>query len=165
MRGAGAPTLSAATARAYARTDYTAEGGRIVAHVGRRGASVDAWLRLHGARQGAFVTAWNPYSRIMPRGWNDRMQERLRLAARRLGAPVAEGWGRARERIPRAGGFGPRRDPGGAEPGRWAERHLLIGADPRRVAVLGRRFRQAAILGVRAGAPARLVALVPSRAG
>ena len=72
----------------------------------------------------------------MSRGWNDRMLARLREAARRL--PRAEG----------SGGDG-----------RWREHHLLIATDPRRLAVLGRRFRQNAIVTVRQGAPARLVLL------
>lgn len=121
---------------AYRRTAYEAEGGA-VARIGSRSAAVDALLRRLGdARQGAFVTAWNPYSRRMPRGWNERMQARLRQAARRL--PRTEGWGR---------GHG------------WAEHTLLLAADPRRAAVLARRFRQNAIVAVRRGGPARLVLL------
>ncbi len=143
------PRLPAALAAAYARTDYEAGGGA-VARIGRRSAAVDALLRRLGARQGAFVTAWNPWSRRMPPGWNLRMLARLRAAARRV--PRAEGWGRGREPVPRAG-WRVRPEPAGA----WAERHLLLAADPRRAAVLARRFRQHAIVAVRAGAPARLV--------
>ena len=120
---------------AYRRTDYEAGGGA-VARIGRRSAAVDALLRRLGARQGAFVTAWNPWSRRMPAGWNARMSRRLREAARRL--PAAEGEGKGRG---------------------WSERHLLLAADPRRAAVLARRFRQNAMVVVRNGAPARLVPL------
>ena len=119
---------------AYARTAYTVAEGRAVARTGRRSPSVDALLQRLGSRQGGFVTAWNPLSRRMPRGWNDRALERLRAASRRL--PRAEGWGIGRS---------------------WSEAHLLLGADPRRVLVLARRFRQHAIVAVRAGAPARVV--------
>ena len=69
----------------------------------------------------------------MSQGWNARMLARLRQAARRL--PAAEGFG---------------------GDGRWREAHLLLAADPRRVAVLARRFRQAAVVVVRMGQPARL---------
>ncbi len=127
--------MRASLARAYARTDYAAAGA--VARIGRRSAAMDALLRRLGTRQGAFITAWNPFSRKMPRGWNERMQARLREAARRL--PMAEGWGRGRG---------------------WAEYSLVIAADPRRAAVLGRRFRQNAIVLLRVGAPARLRILV-----
>jgi hypothetical protein len=119
---------------AYRRTDYEADGA--VARVGRRSASVDALLRRLRAREGAFVTAWNPWSRRMPAGWNARMVARLREASRRV--PSAEGEGRGRG---------------------WSERHLLLAGDPRRAAALARRFRQNAIVAVRAGAPARLVVL------
>jgi Protein of unknown function (DUF3293) len=123
---------------AYRRTAYEAEGA--VARVGRRSPAVDALLQRLGGRQGAFVTAWNPGSRPMPRGWNERMQARLRQAARRL--PRAEGWGRGRG---------------------WAEHTLLLVAGPRRLAVLGWRFRQNAVVVVGRGRPASLV-LLPRRA-
>jgi hypothetical protein len=123
---------------AYCRTTYEAAGAR--ARIGQGSAAVDALLRRLGAREGAFVTAWNPFSRKMPRGWNDRMLARLREAARRL--PQAEGNGGAKG---------------------WEERHLLLAGDPRRIAVLGRRFRQVAIVAVRRGRPVRLVLLQPQR--
>ena len=116
---------------AYRRSDYAAAGA--VARIGRRSSDIDAVLRRLGVRQGGFVGAWNPFSRRMPRGWNDRMLARLREAARRL--PQAEGWG------------------GDA---RWQERHLLLAGDPRRLAVLARRFRQNALVSLRLGQPARL---------
>ena len=132
------PRLSRAMRAAYARTDYEADG--IVTRIGRRSAALDALLRRHGARHAAFVTAWNPYSRAMPRGWNDRMLARLREAAHRL--PLVEGQGGAKG---------------------WQERHLLVGGDPRRIAVLAHRFRQVAIVAVRRGQAARLVMLQPQR--
>lgn len=130
--GAGAARSGAGLGPAYRRTRYAAGGA--AARIGRRSVGVDALLRRWGVREGGFVTAWNPYSRRMPGGWNDRMLARLRQAARRL--PGAPGEGSARG---------------------WAERHWLLGGDPRRLAVLGRRFRQAAIVVVRVGQPARLV--------
>ena len=126
-------------AAAYRRTAYEAAGA--VARIGQRSAAVDGLLRRlgGGGRQGgAFVTAWNPRSHRMPHGWNERMQARLRQAARRL--PRAEGWGRGRG---------------------WAEHTLLLAADPRRAAALARRFRQNAIVVVRQGAPARLRYVTP----
>lgn len=116
---------------AYRRTEYRAAGA--VVRVGRRSAAVDEWLRSLGARHGAFVTAWNPRSRPMPPGWNARMQERLRRAARRQQGVAGEGRWRG-----------------------WAEGHLLLAGDPRRAAVLARRFRQNAIVVVTRGGPARL---------
>ncbi|WP_052214409.1 DUF3293 domain-containing protein [Belnapia sp. F-4-1] len=130
--------MTAGLIAAYRRTTYEADGAR--ARIGRRSAAVDALLAQLGVREGGFVTAWNPFSRKMPKGWNDRMLARLREVAHRL--PQAEGAGGA---------------------GGWEERHLLLGGDPRRIAVLGRRFRQVAIVTVRRGQPARLAVLQPQR--
>lgn len=114
---------------AYLRTAY--EAGGVVVRIGRRSAAMDSLLR---GRHAAFITAWNPMSRKMPRGWNERMLARMRQAAR--GRIIAEGWGSARG---------------------WAERHLLVAGDPRAMVVLARRFRQAAIVVVAPRRKARLV--------
>jgi hypothetical protein len=125
------PAPPPAIRAAYARTDYEAAG--IIARIGRRNAALDALLRATGARHAGFITAWNPFSHRMPRGWNERMLARLREAAR--GRVLAEGWGRGRG---------------------WAEHHLLVAGDPRRLVQLARRFRQLAIVVVKPGYPARL---------
>jgi hypothetical protein len=122
--------------RAFLRTRYEVPG--VTVRIGRRSAGMDALLARHGARQAGFITAWNPRSRRMPQGWNLRMQARLRQAAR--GRVLAEGFGR---------GAG------------WAEHHLLVRGDPRRLRVLARRFRQWAIVAAEAGRPARLLACLP----
>jgi hypothetical protein len=127
------PRLPDALRAAYARTDYEAAG--IVTRIGRRSAALDALLARHRRRSAGFITAWNPYSQRMPRGWNDRMLARLREAAR--GRVLAEGFGRGRG---------------------WAERHLLVAGDPRWLAGLARRFRQHAAVLVMRGRPARILA-------
>jgi hypothetical protein len=124
--------MRAALRAAFRRTGY--EAGGVVVRIGRRSGAMDALLRRRGARGAGFVTAWNPFSRPMPPGWNLRLQARLREAAR--GAVLAEGWGRGRG---------------------WAEHHLLLAGDPRRIAVLARRFRQHAVVTVSPGRPARLL--------
>jgi hypothetical protein len=83
----------------------------------------------------AFITAWNPLSRRMPPGWNARMQARLRALAPAI---LAEGFGRGRG---------------------WAEQHLLVAGDPRRIGVLARRFRQHAVVLVAPRRAARLLIL------
>lgn len=129
--GDAAQHLPVGLRAAYARTEYEAAG--IVVRIGRRSAAMEALLRAHGVRSAGFVTAWNPFSRKMPRGWNDRMLARLREAAR--GRVLAEGWGR---------GEG------------WAERHLLLAGHPRWIARLARRFRQHAFVAASPSKPARL---------
>jgi len=112
--------------RAFHQTRYEAAG-----QVVRIGAHHDLAL----PSLAAFITAWNPFSRRMPPGWNARMQQRLRAVAPAI---LAEGWGRGRG---------------------WAEQHLLAAGDPRRIAVLARRFRQHAIVLVAPRRPARLLIL------
>lgn len=113
------------------------EAGGAVARLGRRSVAVDRLLVVARARQGAFIGAWNPISRAMPRGWNDRALARLRRCARMR---FIEGSGHA------------------ARPP-WAEEHLLMLGDTRRIAVLARRFRQHAILRVRLRDASRLLVL------
>jgi hypothetical protein len=124
--------MRASLRSAYARAEYEAAG--IVLRIGRRHAGMEALLRARRVRSAGFITAWNPFSRRMPRGWNERMLARLHEAAR--GRVLAEGWGKGR---------------------RWAERHLLVAGDVRALRVLAQRFRQNAIVVVGQGREARLV--------
>jgi len=121
--------------RAFRGTRYTA--GPAVARIGRRCPALDP---LMGRLGGAFITAWNPWGRRAPAGRNQRASRALL------------GWLRTLPRLP---GAGEGRD--------WREEHWFIVADPRRAAVLGRRFRQAAIVTLRRGQPARLVLLARFR--
>ncbi len=119
---------------AWRQTEYRA--GEAVAWIGRRSASVE---RLLEGRPGVFVTAWNPWGRLAPPGRNRRMARAL------------QGWLR---RVPHWPGCGVGRG--------WAEEHVLVRADPRRVRGLARRFRQAGIVVVAPLRPARLL-LLPAR--
>ncbi len=125
------PTVPPHLLRAFRATDYNAAGA--TARIGRRSAAVDRLLRALGSRRGAFLTAWNPGARRQPLGHNLRAGLALR------------GWLR---RVATEPGFG-------CAPG-WHEAHWLVAADPRRVAVLGRRFRQVGIVVVQRGQNARL---------
>lgn len=124
--------LRPALLRAYRDTCYEAAGLRI--HVGHRCAAMDRLLQAHGARAGAFVTAYNPFSRVMPPEHNQRMLTHLRHTLRRRQVL----WGRGTLR-------------------RWSEPHLLVLGDPRPVRRLARRYRQNGIVIVRLRQPARLV--------
>ena len=118
--------------QAYRRSVFRA--GPVVAQVGRRSPSANEWLAAMSAREGAMVTAWNPMSRRHPPGWNDRAQAALRAATRRW--PTAEGSSGTKH---------------------WQEHNLLLARDARAIAVMARRFRQAAILVLRRGQRARLL--------
>ncbi len=124
-------------AEAYRRTLYRA--GEVVVQVGRRSPSAEAWMARHGAREAGFITAWNPMSRVMPARWNQAAQARLRRDLRR--APVADGEGAL---------------------GRWREEMLLVALPKRALARLARRHRQAAVVWLRHGRPARLRGAWPS---
>ena len=120
--------------RAYVETRYVA--GSAVARVGRRCEAMDALLARLGVRQAIFITAWNPFSRRMPSGWNRRMQQRLAGRLRRFRMMPADGAWR-----------------------RWHEAHLLVAADPRVILAVARRFRQRAVVVVQRGHAARLLLL------
>ncbi len=121
--------------RAFRGTRYAA--GPAVARIGRRCPALDPLLRRQA---GAFITAWNPWGRRAPPGWN-----------RRAGLAL-QGWLRGASHL------------AGAGEGRgWREEHWFAVMDPRRAAVLGRRFRQAAIVTLRRGQPARLLVLAAPR--
>jgi len=134
MTGGISGSLHPRLRRAYLATRYEADG--IPIRIGRRSACIDALLRALGSRQGVLITAWNPRSRRLPDGVNRRRQQRLAACLHIL--PTAPGNGGLR---------------------RWREDHLLVAADPRRLAVVGRRFRQRAVLIFRVGQPARLLLL------
>lgn len=117
---------------AYRRTLYRA--GDVMVRVGRKNRGADAWMARHGAREACFITAWNPMSRAMPRRFNDEVQKALRRDLRGLVMRDGEG-----------------------SLGQWREEMLLVIASAVRLMRLARRCRQAAIVVVPRGRPARLV--------
>ncbi len=135
MSTPSAEALPARLLRAYRRTHYEAEGASV--YPGRRAPAIDRLLRRHGVRGATFIASDNPYSCRMPDGWNRRMQTCLSAAARRYATLPATGSWRG-----------------------WQEQHLLLLGDPRPAIRLARRFRQNAVVVVRAGQPARLIALM-----
>jgi hypothetical protein len=101
---------------------------------------MDGLLVSRGVREAALITAYNPFSRRMPSGWNRRMQASLAAALRRR--PVSPGHGCWR---------------------RWSEAHLFVAGDSRPARRLARRFRQHGIVILRIRQPAHL--LMTSRHG
>jgi Protein of unknown function (DUF3293) len=118
--------------RAYRLTRYRAGGAEI--RIGR--CVPDALFDRLGTRTATLLTAWNPFSRHMPIGWNQRMQRRLRRDLRRFVVLDAEG----------------------ALHG-WHEAMLLAGGSPLPTIRLARRFRQSAVVVLRRHAPAQLIQL------
>src|SRR5277367_5357960 len=126
MTGTPRLSLRPALLRAYRRTAYEACG--VTARIGRRCAAMDGVLLGMGTRQGGFITAWNPRSRLLPVAVNRRRQARLLAGlGRRRWRPALGTWRG------------------------WREEHLLVAADPRWLAVVGRRHGQNAIVIIRIG--------------
>ncbi|WP_424813650.1 DUF3293 domain-containing protein [Roseococcus sp. YIM B11640] len=115
---------------AYRRTVYRA--GPVVVRVGRPSASADAWMARHRRHEAWFIGAWNPLSRRMRPRWNAGAHARL---ARELRV-FEEGEGQLAP---------------------WREDMFLAAADAARIRLLMWRFRQAAVVRVTRGRPARLV--------
>lgn len=102
--------------------------------VGCRSAAADRMLAQHRVREAALISAYNPFSRKMPAGWNHRMQSRLADTLRH------------KSKLPATGQWK-----------HWSEAHFLVFCD-RRVAVkLAHLFRQNAIVIVRVRQPAYLL--------
>ena len=67
--------------RAYRQADYAVrDGGRreVVARIGVPGRALDRMLGRHGARDGTFITAWNPASVRRSTAANEAASRRLR---------------------------------------------------------------------------------------
>jgi hypothetical protein len=118
--------------QAYRATLYRA--GEVHVRVGRRSADADAWLATRRAPEGCFLTAWNPYSRAMPARWNTRAMAALHRTLRGVACERGDG-----------------------ALGRWREEHVFAAIPAHEALRLARRFRQAAIVVVPRGRPARLL--------
>lgn len=105
---------------------------------GRRQPELDRLLARHAVRRAVFITAWDPWSRTAGLAANRRAQARLRARLGRV-LPGFGAWAEA--------------------PEKGEESLLALGLGARRGAVLGRAFRQNAVVVLRRGAPALLLCL------
>lgn len=126
--------LPAHLARAYARTLYRVAG--IDLRIGRPSRALDGLLGGLGTTEAVFVTAWNPQGRRAPAGVNERRMATMRTRLGQVTSLPAEGASRG-----------------------WSEAHLLVAADPRRLATIARLFRQNAIVILQRGRAPRLADL------
>ena len=129
---------------AYRATDYVAFNGSraFLVRIGHHSLLVDALLARMKATSGAFITAWNPFSKSQSAGANACRDRELKsyLSAQGFAFLVGEGRGQI---------------------GEWpAEPSILaLGMSRARAAFIGRRFRQNAIVYVPLGRPAELIML------
>ena len=116
---------------AYAATDFAADTtvGTVVLKVGVENAKLHECYEAFDRQCAAFITGWNPGSRMQASDWNDQAHAKLIARINAGGYRFFEGEGR---------------DPNGV----WTpERSLLIFGIERHVAEeIGREFGQAAIV-------------------
>jgi hypothetical protein len=129
---------------AYRATDYVAfDGSRAFSiRIGRHSLVVDGLLAKMKVKSGAFITAWNPYSKRQSTGVNAYWDRELKRYLGTRGFSFLPGEGRGQ-----VGDWPP-------EPSIFA-----FGMSRAQAASTGRRFRQNAIVHVRSGRPAELVML------
>ncbi len=118
--------------RAYRRTNYRV--GELEIRIGRRSAAMDTLLASQGSATAILLSAWNPLSRRMPAGWNQRMHRALAEALHRHTILDAEGAWRG-----------------------WREAHLMVYSQVAPMQRMARHFRQRAVVQVGRAQPARLL--------
>ena len=135
--------IDADLAAAYRAARYVvdAPGGPLALSVGQPCAGVDALMRAAGCRSAAFITAWNPWSRLTPDASNAAAQQALESELHALGCRLLPGEGH---------------DAAGAWP---SERSVLaLGLGAVQGLDLARRWGQNAFVWIEApGAPCTLV--------
>jgi hypothetical protein len=129
---------------AYRATDYVAfsDNRAFLVRIGHHSLVIDGLLTRMKTRGGAFITAWNPFTKSQSAGANAYWDRELKgyLSARGFAFLAGEGRG---------------------EIGEWPPESsiLAFGMSRTQAASIGRRFRQNAIVYVPLGRPAELVML------
>ena len=138
-----APQSSTALWDAYRRTTYAVQtgDGEIRIHPGRRSPELDRLLNQRHVDQWAYITAYNPASRLLPEPDNIRRQQALVDAVQDRGLTFFEG-----ASVLDAVAWPP-------EPSL-----LILGLPLADARALGRQFGQLAIVVGQLGEPARLIA-------
>jgi hypothetical protein len=129
---------------AYRATDYVAQGHgcTAVVRVGQQSLVVDALLARMHVRSGAFITAWNPFSKSLSVGTNEYRDRELKRYLNVHGFAFVEGEGR-----------------GTTEEWPPESSVLAFGISRTRACAIGRRYQQNAVVFVQRGRPAELVML------
>jgi hypothetical protein len=129
---------------AYKATDYVAcnNGDVVVIRIGHHSLAVDRLLVRMQARNGAFITAWNTFGKCLGIEANTHWDRELKRYLSVHGFAIIEGEGRGRV-------------------GEWPPEPsiLAFGISRAESSVIGRRFRQNAIVYVQRGLPAELIML------
>ncbi|GAB2909494.1 DUF3293 domain-containing protein [Paralcaligenes ginsengisoli] len=122
--------ISPTLLRAYRETDYIVSGASgFTLRVGVANPALSALFERHGVRCAAFITAFNPLSRITPEPENRRRQRELQDWLDRSAYTCMQGVGR---------------HPSNSWPGEPS--FLVLGIDRADARALGEKFRQNAIV-------------------
>jgi hypothetical protein len=136
--------LAAEIWSSYLATNYVVNnrGREVIIRPGYKSRDVDGLLARCGVRDAAFVTAWNPYSRLLSISLNRERQRHLEKQLLRMGLRYLKGEGRG-------------------EIGAWPpeESALVLGATREIAKAIGRRWQQNAIVFVRLRHKAELIML------
>lgn len=125
---------------AYEKATYQIVDPPISWLIGDTVPRLDALFIEHSVRTGCFVTAHNPYSILTPVEENQSNQERLFQLIQVKGWPYYAGWGL---------------DPAGVWPPEAS--FLVLGLSEKESKLIGRQFRQNAVVFLEIGAPAQLL--------
>ena len=129
---------------AYRATDYVAfdDSRALLVRIGHHSLVIDGLLTRMKTRSGAFITAWNPFSKSQSAGANAYWDRELKSHLKVHGFAFLAGEGRG-------------------EIGEWPPESSIFafGMSREQAATIGRRFRQNAIVYVPLGRPAELVML------
>jgi hypothetical protein len=136
--------LTDALRRAYLATDYVViAGGEITVRIGQHQPQLDGLLEQDDAKQGIFITAWNPQSMRQDDETNDAAHKRLVAALGKLGLSWYPHIGRAKH---------------------WQEKGcFVLDLDDASARKLARRFRQNAIVRIARNERAELLIVAPPR--
>ena len=138
-RAARQPSLTKLRA-AYRATDYVVYEPRLLIKIDRESSRLERLLRMRGASEWAFVSAWNPRSTPTAPARNRAQQRRLERQLRAAGFEMLAGEGR-----PRKGSWKP-------------EAGLLVLGVKRSAALrIARQYGQLAIVVGKRGGAARLL--------
>ena len=129
---------------AYKATEYVVHGNGwvVVIRIGYHSLLVDRLLARMHAKNAAFITAWNPFSKALNFRANKYWDRELKRFLSVRGFAFVEGEGRGRT-------------------GEWPPEPsvLAFGISRAEASVIGRRYRQNAVVYVPRGRPAELVML------
>ncbi len=129
---------------AYRATDYVAHSDSrvFIIRIGHHSLVIDGLLTRMNAKSGAFITAWNPFSKSLSLGANEFWNRDLKRYLIVRGFSFVDGEGRGRA-------------------GEWPPEPSIVafGISRTEASAIGRRYRQNAIVYVPLGRPAELVML------